>query len=142
MSRQIPISDHCWPLLNAACDGDLADVQIQELATLLDSDPTVRKVFIHHVQLRTDIQFVCRAEHACDGGLARVQATLPRALPTVFPAPFHGTFGFFPEGLPLAYLVATVVTGLGILLASHVYMSRPEQVARAPYAGRSTAACT
>ena len=32
--------------------------------------------------------------------------------------------------MPLAYLIATVVTGLGILIASHVYMSRPEQVAR------------
>ena len=36
----------------------------------------------------------------------------------------------FPEGMPLAYLVATVVTGLGLLIASHVYVSRPEQVAR------------
>ena len=33
--------------------------------------------------------------------------------------------------MPLAYLVATVVTGLGMLVASHVYMSRPEQVADA-----------
>ena len=40
------------------------------------------------------------------------------------------TRGYFPEGMPLAYLIATVVTGLGILIASHVYMSLPEQVAR------------
>ena len=32
--------------------------------------------------------------------------------------------------MPLAYLIATVLTGLGILIASHVYMSCPEQVAR------------
>ena len=44
----------------------------------------------------------------------------------------HGTINYFPEGMPLAYLIATVVTGLGILIASHVYMSRPEQVAQQP----------
>ena len=42
----------------------------------------------------------------------------------------RGAIGSFPEGMPLAYLVATVVTGLGILIASHVYMSQPEQFAR------------
>ena len=41
----------------------------------------------------------------------------------------HGTLGYFSEGIPLAYLLATVVTGLGLLVGSHVYMSGPEQVA-------------
>ena len=43
-------------------------------------------------------------------------------------ATFQNVIGRFPENMPLAYLLATVVTGLGLLIASHVYMSRPEPV--------------
>ena len=32
--------------------------------------------------------------------------------------------------MPLAYLIATVVTGLGLLIGSHIYVSYPVQVAR------------
>ena len=38
--------------------------------------------------------------------------------------------GCFPEGMPLAYLIATVVTGLGLLVGSLVHVCRTEQVAR------------
>ena len=42
----------------------------------------------------------------------------------------HGTVGYFSSGWPVAYLVATVIFGLGLLIGSHVYVSQPEQVAR------------
>ena len=45
------------------------------------------------------------------------------------PTTLHGTLGYFPEGMPLAYLLATVMTGLGLLIGSLVHVSRPEQVA-------------
>ena len=136
MSRQIPTSDNFWRLINSACDGSLVDIQVQELATLLDADPTVRKVFIRHVQLRTDIQFLYRAEHACGGGLARVQATFPQATPSFSPIPsflstaYHGTIGFFSQELPFSLLIAAVLTGLGLWIASLVYVSSPEKIAK------------
>ena len=45
-------------------------------------------------------------------------------------ATLHNTLGYFPEGMPLAYLIATVVTGLGLLIGSLIHVSLPEQVAR------------
>ena len=36
----------------------------------------------------------------------------------IFPSTLHATLGYFPEGMPLAYLIATVVTGLGLLIGS------------------------
>ena len=44
--------------------------------------------------------------------------------------PIHGTIGYFSEGMPLAYLMATVITGLGLLIGSLIHVSSPEQVAR------------
>ena len=53
-----------------------------------------------------------------------------RPLPTFLTTALHGTVGYFPEGMPLAYLVATVMTGLGLLIGSLIPASHPEQVAR------------
>ena len=46
--------------------------------------------------------------------------------------PLHSTVGYFSEGMPLAYLLATVITGLGLLVGSLIHVSHPEQVARNP----------
>ena len=50
--------------------------------------------------------------------------------PTFLMTAFHNTIGYFPEGMPLAYLLATVVTGLGILIGSLIHVSHPDEVAR------------
>ena len=136
MSGQIPTSDNFWRLLDAACDGSLAETQAQELAALLDSDPTLRKLFAHHVQLRTDIGLLCRAERARDLGIARIQATrqaaasLPSPVLTSLGNAVHGTVGYFSSGWPVAYLIATVIFGIGLLIGSLVHVSQPVQVAR------------
>ena len=125
MSGQMPISEEFLPLLDAACDGTLVETQCQELTALLNSDPVVRKVFIDHVRLRTNIRFLHRAERARDLAFARIQAT-PQALPPGSASPtfpflsttLHGTVGYFSSGWPVAYLVATVIFGIGLLLSS------------------------
>ena len=43
---------------------------------------------------------------------------------------WHGTVGYFSSGWPLAYLVATVIFGVGLLVGSVVHVSQPAQVAR------------
>ena len=40
------------------------------------------------------------------------------------------TPGYFAEGLPLAYLIATVITGLGLLIGSVIRVAGPEEPAR------------
>ena len=67
-----------------------------------------------------------------DDTLPEIQSQLSfvqTSSPTIpfLPVAIHGTLRCFPEGMPLAYLIATVITGLAILVASHVYISRPEQ---------------
>ena len=47
-----------------------------------------------------------------------------------FTTTFHGTVGYIPSGWPVAYLIATVIFGLGLLIGSLVHVSEPTQVAR------------
>ena len=42
----------------------------------------------------------------------------------------HGTVGYFSSGWPVAYLVATVIFGIGLLVGSLMHVSQPAQVAR------------
>ena len=54
--------------------------------------------------------------------------------PAILPAPgvfghtFHATINYLPSGWLMAYLVATVMTAVGLLVCSHTYVSRPDQV--------------
>ena len=67
------------------------------------------------------------------------RATAPPVLGLLGGA-WHGTVGYFSSGWPLAYLVATAIFGVGLLIGSRIYVSQPEQIAgnrRCP-AGRSS----
>jgi hypothetical protein len=143
MSGQSSISEEFLPLLDAACDGTLGETQFHEFTTLLDSDPVVRKAFIDHVRLRTNIQFLARAERARDLVFARIRAT-PQALPPGSAPPavsflgnafdgnaFHGgAVAYFSSGWPVAYLVATVILAIGLLAGSLTPVSAPVYVGR------------
>lgn len=133
MNEHMPVSDEFLPLLNAACDGVLSEQQLGELVAALDSDVTFRRAFTNHVQLVTDMHLLGRAERACDGGLARVQSMFPRVVSSSLPVPtllsntIQGTRGYFSEGVPLAYVLATVIFGVGLLIGSRIYVSGPKQ---------------
>ena len=61
-----------------------------------------------------------------------VTATMDRSfgLAPAFLPTLYATLGCFPEGMPLAYLIATVVTGLGLLIGSVIHVAGPREVAR------------
>ncbi len=58
-------------------------------------------------------------------------APLPPSIsaPSLFASAYRGTIGFFSQEIPFALLIATVITSLGLLLGSMIYVSRPEHVA-------------
>ena len=139
MTGETSDADRFWSLLDAACASALVDSQAQELAVLLDSHSAVRSLFIDHVQLRRDIQAVCRAEGVCDRALSRIGATVPQMPlvgdqsdislgPAFFSRSLHGVTGCFSSGWPAAYLIATVVFGVGFVIGALVRVSDPVRV--------------
>lgn len=140
MNSPTPIPDVFWSLLNAACDGSLAADQMQELESILASNAEACKLFADHFQLKTDIRFLGRVARVRDIGLAGIRSTFPETPPTVSSSPvasspglgflasaYHGTVGFFSQEIPFSLLIATLVTGLGLLAGSLVHVSRSEQ---------------
>lgn len=60
----------------------------------------------------------------------RIQHVLPPVLDSGFlDRASHLTFGYFSSGWPLAYLVATVIFGIGLLIGGWVHVSQPVQIA-------------
>ena len=47
------------------------------------------------------------------------------------PTPSYGTTNYFADGWPVAYLLAAVILGLGIVVSAVTYVSQPEHVASA-----------
>ena len=143
------------PLLAALFDGRMTADEEMRLGDVPRDDPEAQQVYYDycwtHALLRYELgglgdlpTMAVTGRRTNDGMTGRDQAAdapvanresmvpPPPLAPTFLSAALHGMADYFPEGMPLAYLIATAVTGLGILIASHVYMSRPEQVARQP----------
>jgi hypothetical protein len=148
MIGEAPVADKFWLLLDAACAGTLVEPQAQELAALLDSDSLARSLFVDHMQLRRDIQAMCRAERVFDRTIARIGTTLPPMSLPSSPSPtstflsttLHGSIGFLSSGWPVAYLVATVISGVGLLVGAFTHVSPPTQiVAHSPTVTEDTA---
>ena len=57
-------------------------------------------------------------------------SAIPAPFPTFLSTTLHGTVGYFSSGWPVAYLVATVIFGIGLLIGSLMHVSQPVQVAR------------
>ena len=60
---------------------------------------------------------------SADGDAVNV---VPGASSHTFPVPFRSPLASFSEGLPFAYLLATVITGVGLLISAFTYVSQPE----------------
>lgn len=149
MSRPSPIPEEFWPLLNAACDDALSEPQISDLENILDADPAARNVFLDHFLLETDLQLLARAKRACHTGLSGIQATFaeetapalscPTTAAPVFASPVHtaSVSGVYFTGWPAAYLVASVIFAIGLVIGAMTHVSEPAQVA-ALHDGSST----
>ena len=79
------------------------------------------------------LDFECRAQQAAKrqsckslaGKTVAASHKMPHlTAPRCCSAALHGTFGYFSDGMPLAYLLATVVTGLGLLIGSMIHVSQ------------------
>ena len=152
MSREVP--SHELESLLIACIEDVCDrQQVKRIEKAVDEDPATLIAYVNEMRMHTMLQWRYSAQpdaRLLDEPLrpvprfanrrqgtnrsvvpASAPAIVPRAVDraTYSPAPtfLHNTLGFFPEGMPLAYMVATVVTGLGILIASHIYVSGPNR---------------
>jgi len=127
--------------IESLIDGDIAPDQYELLGQALKECPEARQQFLNEMQVHAALKWdgldgfdpndEFHAAHAC------VAPRFP-----LIAASIHNALGFFSQEMPFAMLVATVITSLGLLAGSMVYVSQPQPIAKitspaAPALGQS-----
>jgi hypothetical protein len=149
MSHVEDASPELLSLLSAICDDETDQDNLNRLERSAGQHPDGIGLIFDYLQLHGDLRFELigrkvsapvlheindvsveaiavapfSAQHA-DTGIDSVLPPLPGL--GVLP----GTIGIFSSSWAAAYLLATVITGLGLWICSHIYVVAPEQVAR------------
>ena len=111
-------------MADIACDGALTERDAAQLEQLLHGNVEAQQYYLTHVSLDQVAAMGVRTSSA------RADAARPSPIFGFLSPALHSTLDYFSEGMPLAYLLATVITGLGLLVGSLVHVSRPEQIVR------------
>ena len=131
--------------MDRVCNGDAGPDDMARVEELARADEELCWAYICYSHLHAGLR---SAPPVPPSSLAEKEAVLPtdQAFVSIEPIPkstpassslpgflsttLHGTSGYFPEGMPLAYAIATIVTGLGILIGSVIHVAGPTEVAR------------
>ena len=138
------LSPEMRTLMSLACDDLLTEQEAARLESSCDAESHVR-VLVDYLQLDAELSLLLQGDEALDQslrmiGVASANATADQTStpPARWGVPNFGflsttvpsTFAFFSSGWPVAYLLATVIFGIGLLIGSLVHVSEPVQVAR------------
>ena len=136
-------------LADEVCEERASADDLFQLDAILFADNASRRRYLDYCRMHTALALQLRAQCATErlcrhidlgivtigpeptscGAIPLPSVVLDSPTPTFLSTALHAALGFFPEGMPLAYLIATIVTGLGILIMSLFHVSRPEQLA-------------
>lgn len=106
----------------AVVDGEATAEQYAALGRLLASDPAARRWFVDYLQLHASLTWAGNDPDA--PGIA-IEQTVP-VFP-VFNTPSHSVFSAL-SGWPVAYLVAVMVLGVGLMVGASMHVVHPTEV--------------
>jgi hypothetical protein len=142
-------------LLSRLFEDGLTPSQFERMTQIMESDAAARVAYREYVTVHAMLHWRWHgtasdepSENARSGGERKTDSSCigrpgavrppvssvlqpPLVAPgsTGFPAAsLPATVGFFSSGWPVAYLAATVILGLGLLIGAITHVSRPEQL--------------
>lgn len=135
--------DRVLELVGMICDDRASQDDFSELDSIMLADREAFNSYLGYCRMHSALRWDLRAHRATDAVLDQIRirpttvsssgaegvtrAKSPAVSPPAF---FRTTLGYFSEGMPLAYLLAIIIFGVGLLIGSQIYVSGPEQVAR------------
>jgi len=132
-------NDRFWEIADAVCFGTPSQEDLEELAGLLKNDSELQRLYLGYCQLHASLGYELRGRRAgkaaCQLTREEVEASerengiSPPPAVSLFSTALHGTIGFFSQEIPFALLIATLVTGLGLLAGSLIYVTHHQQMA-------------
>jgi hypothetical protein len=102
----------------------------------LNADEDVRRRYLDYCQLHFTLELELQTLSAVEKVHQQIDLEpelpllAPSSIPIFLPTALHDTTGFFSSGWPVAYLAATVIVGVGLLIGSLVHVSHSVQIAR------------
>ncbi len=135
-----PIDEQLWSLTEAMCDGTIAPENLERLESLLRADENARLFYAGYMDLHGRICWRFRGtepkasrDEVLEQPFGEPSAT-PCSAPVsgFFGSAWHGTLSYFSDGWPLAYLIGTVIFGIGLTIASLMIVTHHVQVATRP----------
>jgi hypothetical protein len=124
MTTSLSPVDELRALADIACDGALTKSDAARLERLLSGNASAQQYYLAHVCLarRLRWEFAHRVQES-------TPLCPPPPAPTALSITFPGTTGYLSSGWPVAYLITTVVFGIGALIGAFTYVSQPGHVA-------------
>ena len=146
MSDHATNMDRLFDLAGMICDDIASSDEFIELDSIVRADGAAREWYLCYCRTHISLRLELRANLATQAVYQQIGIEPPAAgsselqipgngtrpvLPApTFPAPlFQGTLEHLTSGWPMAYLVATVIFGIGALIGSFTYVSHYEEVA-------------
>ncbi len=157
MTSPVAPSSEFSTLMSNLVEGGLTPSQFDRLADILESDSAARAVYRDHLSVhamlywrwhqqtsenqtqssRPETIATSPVEEAARQSSAEPSSSIPLLdAPDVAPSTYglfsnvaHNTIGFFSQELPFALLIATLITGLGLLAGSFIYVTHHQQLA-------------
>ena len=142
--------DHVLKLAGAICDASDSAGDFDELDSIIIADEASRRYYWDYCWVHASLRAEARVERAIrkvrkpgDIDLASLtpweaetlthmplppSSTSHSRFPAFVSAGFQGFFGHVSSGWPMAYLLATVMTTIGLLMLAHTYVTPPGQV--------------
>lgn len=135
--------DRLLNLTGAVCNGTVSEDDVIELDAILRADRTSLVCYLDYCQMHASLKLQLRASRAARKIRQRVAVRSKSAFPhlgesdcvkvetrpamlSVTPSSFQD---YLSSGWPLAYLAATVITGLGMVIGTLLHVSSPVHVA-------------
>ena len=126
--------DRFFDLADFACEGEASDADFAELDGLLLGDHTTRRRYLDYCRIHVALRLQLRARRATESVQRQINVRSLDAAPSArFFAALQGAVGYFSDGMPLAYLLAAVITGFGLLVSAWIPISEPRQTASSSY---------
>ena len=141
--------DRLFDLLGAVCNDIASPDELTELDSVVQNNADARDWYRSYCRLHGTLRLELRANRATHAvyqqigidtaseGSCEVDTTVAGRLPNLPPptflsTSFQGAVGHFSSGWPVAYLVATVIFGIGLVVGAFTYVSQPVHVATQP----------
>jgi hypothetical protein len=123
-------NDELSGLIAAVWNGTIQSEQQVRLEALLAADPTAQERYLACMSLHAQLLWQYRGQTPETVQLFGIQQPPP---PVSFPSSIpYGTVSYLSSSWPVAYLIATVVLGIGLAIGAVTHVSRSVQFAGLP----------